>query len=186
MVGAVDMRRRDVLRYLGSVGVVGLAGCAAPIASSSPQLTDIECPTEIDHCYHDGVEGPVYLEPKRKRVALGTEADFSLVNRTNGALFIGPDDCSLWRRTADSWSEIRPDDNVYQIGAEVTPFSSYTWSFSVRAAVPDDLSPSERGWGGLNRVAFDPGRYCFEVRNVELGEEGERKSFGAMFDVVEA
>ncbi|WP_410766594.1 hypothetical protein [Haloferax sp. DFSO60] len=180
------MQRRDVLRFLGSVGVAGLAGCAAPAASPNSRFDpEAPCPDSIDLCYHELTDEQVFLYPDSEQVTIGDEVQMHLVNRSDHDLFIGPDYWWLWRLEDGEWVDIRPRNYVLDMGAGVPAGGSYVWNLAVHAEASDGRSSA---FGEITEAAFEPGRYCFEARDVDIGDEkeNEHNSFGAIFDVVEA
>lgn len=147
------------------------------------RFADRPCPPMLDSCYHRATaETPVFVRPSAERVDLGETVELSLVNRIDGSVFFGPYYWTVWREDGDGWTNVDSRDAVEDLGAEIEPGETYTWT------VPVDTE-GDRTYGSHRAavgVEFEPGVYCFGVRDVPLSgdEDAERGAPGALFEVV--
>ncbi|QLG27797.1 hypothetical protein HUG10_09640 [Halorarum halophilum] len=158
-----------------------------PTATADPpgesRFADRPCPPMLDGCYHRATaETPVFVHPSAEEVELDGTVELSLVNRSDGSVFFGPYYWTVWREDDDGWTNVDPRDAVEDLGAEIEPGGTYTWTVPVEVG-DGGADTAHRAAGGVD---FEPGLHCFGVRDVPLSgdEDAEKGTPGALFEVV--
>ncbi|KTG09160.1 hypothetical protein AUR64_15305 [Haloprofundus marisrubri] len=122
----------------------------------------------------------MYVRPSAERAEMGDSIEFSLVNRTNNALFFGPYHWEIWRESEERWTNADSRDYVEDLGAEIESGDEYSWTVPIDTDGDRTMNSGRAGVG----LAFESGRYCFGIGPVEVVGGRSHGTVGALFEVV--